>query len=60
VADVQVGGRFVEKKDGCVLGQGAGEHDVLALAAGQLIDPPVGQVVGAQQRRSASASSTLR
>ena len=44
VGEVEVGGRLVEQQQVGALGQRHGDPHALALAAGQLVDRPVGQV----------------
>ena len=43
---VQVGGGLVQQQEGCLLGQSPSDHHPLSLAAGELPDPPVGQLRG--------------
>ena len=42
VAQVEEGGRLVEQQHAGLLGQAGGQPDPLQLAAGQLVDRPVG------------------
>lgn len=45
-ADVEVVGGLVQDEEGWLLGEGAGDEDALALAAGEPVEGAVGQVDG--------------